>query len=133
MPFRTDVYKRQHLNRQRAGAVGVLGMEYYKQGRYQSAAEHSPFGWAYVSSNYSFLNSSNQVMKVLRESGRYLSHEKQMYLVSRQQVSRGGFTVYSISDIQNIVISLGLGSGLVITALVLMTLWMLLNLSLIHI
>ena len=86
-----------------------------------------PFGWAYVSSNYSFLNSSNQVMKVLRESGRYLSHEKQMYLVSRQQVSRGGFTVYSISDIQNIVISLGLGSGLVITALVLMTLWMLLN------
>ena len=25
-----------------------------------------PFGWAYVSSNYSFLNSSNQVMKVLR-------------------------------------------------------------------
>ena len=86
-----------------------------------------PFGWAYVSSNYSFLNSSNQVMKVLRESGRYLNHEKQMYLVSRQQVPRGGFTVYSISDIQNIVISLGLGSGLVITALVLMTLWMLLN------
>ena len=66
-------------------------------------------------------------MKVLRESGRYLSHEKQMYLVSRQRVPRGGFTVYSISDIQNIVISLGLGSGLVITALVLMTLWMLLN------
>ena len=66
-------------------------------------------------------------MKVLRETGRYLSHEKQMYLVSRQQVPRGGFTVYSISDIQNIVISLGLGSGLVITALVLMTLWMLLN------
>ena len=29
-----------------------------------------PFGWAYVSSNYSFLNSSNQVIKVLRESGR---------------------------------------------------------------
>ena len=72
-------------------------------------------------------SASNQVMKVLRESGRYLNHEKQMYLVSRQQVPRGGFTVYSISDIQNIVISLGLGSGLVITALVLMTLWMLLN------
>lgn len=86
-----------------------------------------PFGWAYVSSNYSFLNSSNQVMKVLMESGRYLSQKKQMYLVSRQRVSRGGFAVYSISDIQNIVISLGLGSGLVITALVLMTLWMLLN------
>ena len=61
------------------------------------------------------------------ELGRYLSQKKQMYLVSRQRVSRGGFAVYSISDIQNIVISLGLGSGLVITALVLMTLWMLLN------
>ena len=35
-------YAPAHLNRQRAGAVGVLGMEYYKQGKYQSAAEHKP-------------------------------------------------------------------------------------------
>ena len=35
-------YAPAHLIRQRAGAVGVLGMEYYKQGRYQSAAEHRP-------------------------------------------------------------------------------------------
>lgn len=31
-----------HMNRQRAGAVGALGMLYYKQGRTESAAEHEP-------------------------------------------------------------------------------------------
>ena len=31
-----------HLSRQRASAVGALGMEYYKLGKIQSAEEHSP-------------------------------------------------------------------------------------------
>lgn len=31
-----------HLNRQRAAAVGTLAMEYYKEGRTVSAAEHGP-------------------------------------------------------------------------------------------
>ncbi len=31
-----------HLSRQRAGAVGALGMKYYAQGRIQSAREHQP-------------------------------------------------------------------------------------------
>ncbi|MDO4941313.1 MAG: tRNA (adenosine(37)-N6)-threonylcarbamoyltransferase complex dimerization subunit type 1 TsaB [Lachnospiraceae bacterium] len=31
-----------HLSRQRAGAVGSLAMEYYKQGKIESAAEHGP-------------------------------------------------------------------------------------------
>lgn len=31
-----------HLNKQRAGAVGALAMEYYRQGRYTDAAEHRP-------------------------------------------------------------------------------------------
>lgn len=31
-----------HLCRQRAGAVGSLAMEYYKQGKIESAAEHGP-------------------------------------------------------------------------------------------
>lgn len=31
-----------HLNRQRAGAVGSLGMEYYKRGKIERAAEHRP-------------------------------------------------------------------------------------------
>ncbi len=35
-------YAPAHLNRQRAGAIGVLGTEYYKQGRVETAAEHEP-------------------------------------------------------------------------------------------
>lgn len=31
-----------HVSRQRAGAVGALGMKYYEQGRIQSAWEHQP-------------------------------------------------------------------------------------------
>ncbi len=31
-----------HLNRQRAGAVAVLAMEYYRAGKMQTAAEHRP-------------------------------------------------------------------------------------------
>ena len=85
------------------------------------------FGRVCASSNFTFLNTSNQVMKVLEGAGRYLNFEKQMYLVSQQQVYHRMFTVYSVSDIQNIVISLSLGGALVITAIVLMTLWMLLN------
>ncbi|NLK27416.1 MAG: tRNA (adenosine(37)-N6)-threonylcarbamoyltransferase complex dimerization subunit type 1 TsaB [Clostridiales bacterium] len=31
-----------HLNRQRAAAIGELGIQYYKQNRVQTAAEHAP-------------------------------------------------------------------------------------------
>ena len=31
-----------HMNRQRAGAVGVLAVQYYKEGRVESATEHKP-------------------------------------------------------------------------------------------
>ncbi len=31
-----------HLNRQRAAAVAALGLEYFKQGKIQTAAEHAP-------------------------------------------------------------------------------------------
>ena len=31
-----------HLNKQRAGAVGTLAMEYYKKGMIQKAEEHKP-------------------------------------------------------------------------------------------
>lgn len=31
-----------HLNRQHAGAVAALGMQYYREGKIQSAAEHQP-------------------------------------------------------------------------------------------
>ena len=31
-----------HMNRQRAGSIGVLGSIYYKQGKIQKAEEHAP-------------------------------------------------------------------------------------------
>lgn len=31
-----------HVNKQRAAAVAALGMEYYRQGRIQTAEEHIP-------------------------------------------------------------------------------------------
>ena len=35
-------YAPAHLNKQRAGAVGMLGIEYYKQNRIESAQDHEP-------------------------------------------------------------------------------------------
>ena len=35
-------YAPAHLNRQRASAVAALAMEYLKEGRVQTAAEHRP-------------------------------------------------------------------------------------------
>lgn len=85
------------------------------------------FGWVYVSSNYQFLNSSNQVLRALEEAGTCLPYGKQMYLVSRQNVYNRMFTVYSVSDIQNIVFSLTLSSAMVITALAAMSGWVLIS------
>lgn len=31
-----------HMNKQRAGAVAVLGMQYFKEGRIETAEEHKP-------------------------------------------------------------------------------------------
>lgn len=31
-----------HLNKQRAGAIGALAVQYFKEGRFQTAAEHQP-------------------------------------------------------------------------------------------
>ena len=35
-------YAPAHMNRQRAGAVAVLGSKYYAEGKYETAAEHEP-------------------------------------------------------------------------------------------
>ncbi len=85
------------------------------------------FGWVYLSSNYNLVNSSNQVLKVLETAGKYLPYEKKMYLVSIHPAYHRMFLVYSVTDIQNIVFSLGLSSALIITALVLMTIWVLIS------
>ena len=83
------------------------------------------FGWVYLSNNYNFVDSSNQILREVSRSGRLLNYENNLYLTAAGSVHRGLFRVYSISDIQNIVVSLGLGSALVITALIVMTVWVL--------
>lgn len=81
------------------------------------------FGWVYLSNDYGLQDTSNQVVKELKTAGQYLSYDKKLFLVSTQPAYGGRFFVYSATDIHNIVISLGLSSTLIITALVLMTVW----------
>ncbi|MBS6642778.1 MAG: sensor histidine kinase [Clostridiaceae bacterium] len=83
------------------------------------------FGWVYLSNSYNFLNSSNQIVKELEHAGRFMLFDGHMYLVSARPAYRGLFRIYAVSDIQNIVVSLSLGSALIITALAAMTAWVL--------
>jgi len=85
------------------------------------------FGWVYLSSSYNLVSSSSQVLKVLETAGRFLPYEKKMYLISVHPAYHNMFLIYSVTDIQNIVFSLGLSSALIITALVLMTIWVLIS------
>ena len=81
------------------------------------------FGWVFFNSSYIFLTDSNQIRPVLKQAGSYLTYDGKMYLADRQAVCGGMFEVYSVSDIQNIVVSLTICSALVVTALALMTVW----------
>ena len=81
------------------------------------------FGRIFLSNTYNFTDKSNQVIEALEGAGRYLHYDKNLYLAGCQDVYHGMFRVYSVSDIQNIVVSLGMGGALIITALALMTIW----------
>ncbi len=81
------------------------------------------FGWVYLSNTYSFTDNSNRVTEELEGAGRYLRCDKNIYLTGCQETYHRMFRVYSVSDIQNIVVSLGMGGALIITALALMTIW----------
>jgi two-component system sensor histidine kinase YesM len=81
------------------------------------------FGWVYLSNNYQLMNSSNQILKDFRTAKRVWPYEKKMFLISVHPAYQQIFFVYSVTDIQNIVVSLGLSSALIITALILMTFW----------
>ena len=85
------------------------------------------FGWVFFGGNDDFLTESNQITGALEKSGNYLSYGGHLYLVSRQTAFRGMFRVYTISDIQSVVASLAMGGALVITALGLMTCWVLMS------
>ncbi|MBS6956362.1 MAG: histidine kinase [Enterocloster asparagiformis] len=81
------------------------------------------FGRVYLSNTYSFTDNSNRVTEELEGAGRYLRCDKNIYLTGCQETYHRMFRVYSVSDIQNIVVSLGMGGALIITALALMTIW----------
>lgn len=85
------------------------------------------FGWVYLSNNYNFQDGSSQIIKNLKNAGRYMVFDNHMYLVASKPAYRGLFLVYAVSDIQNIVVSLTLGGALIITALALMTIWVLIK------
>ncbi len=85
------------------------------------------YGWGYLSNNYSLLDSSNRVLKVLETAGQYLTYENEMFLLSTHPAYHQMFFVYSATDIRNIVVSLGLSGALIISALVLMTAWVLVS------
>ncbi len=82
-----------------------------------------PFGWVYLSSNSAFLTESHQLAREIREGNTWLSYNHQFYLLSTRSACRGNLLIYVLSDIHNIVISLALSTALVITALLVMTLW----------
>lgn len=81
------------------------------------------FGWVYLSNGSGFLTDSHQLEQAIRESGSWLTYDRQFYLLSSGSICGGQLLVYVLSDIHNIVISLTLNTALVITALLVMTLW----------
>ncbi len=85
------------------------------------------FGWAVISNNQQFLTSASRLIPELQTAGAYLTWNHHVWLAASGAACGGLFQVYAVSDIQNIVVSLTLGGSLVLTALVLMAVWMLFN------
>ena len=61
---------------------------------------------------------------MLDEAGHWMSDDGQLYLTMKQSVEPEGFLVYSVANIQNIVISLSIAGLMIITALLGMCLWL---------
>ena len=87
------------------------------------------YGWVYTSNNLNLINTSNQVAPELEQAERFFSYDKNLYLVSQRRVCDDQFRVYAISDIQNIVFSLSTSGALIITALILMTIWVMVSIK----
>lgn len=85
------------------------------------------FGWAFISNNQQFLTPGSQVIPELEAAQKLMSWNRHAWLVSSGEACEGMFQVYTVSDIQNIVASLTIGGTLVLSALVLMAVWMLIN------
>lgn len=83
------------------------------------------FGWIYLANSDGFSDSSGQIVPELYNAGSFFHADSHTYLVSRQEIYDSIFYIYSVTDIQNIIVSLAVSSGLILTALILMTVWIL--------
>ncbi len=81
------------------------------------------FGWVFLEGNGNFLTESSQLAPDVRGADRFFHYKGNLFLICSRKIYGGLFEVFTVSDIQNILVSLSIGSTLVITALVLMTCW----------
>lgn len=83
------------------------------------------FGWAYLGNASLFLTENNQVRAALQGDDWFLTVDGKGYLAVRQAVEPGCLMAYSVTSIQNIVTSLVSSGLLMATALLGMSLWLL--------
>ena len=83
------------------------------------------YGWAYFCNKTLFLTDSNQVRPALKESGAYMRLDQKIYFTSKNSLENGYFSIYVMSDVQNVLTSLIFAGILVAVALLIMTAWVL--------
>ena len=83
------------------------------------------YGWTYFCNNTLFLTDSNQVRPALKESGAYMRLDQKIYFTSKNSLENGYFSIYVMSDVQNVLTSLIFAGILVAVALLIMTAWVL--------
>ena len=69
----------------------------------------------------SFLQTANQVRPALKESGAYMRLDQKIYFISKNSLENGYFSIYVMSDVQNVLTSLIFAGILVAVALLIMT------------
>ncbi len=85
------------------------------------------YGWIYLANNYTFLDNVHRVSRQLEEADGYLSVGNSQFLITQNAVCSGQLIVYSISDISDTVKSLLLCSGMMLTVLLAITVWVLIS------
>lgn len=78
------------------------------------------YGWTYFCNNTLFLTDSNQVRPALKESGAYMRLDQKIYFTSKNSLENGYFSIYVMSDVQNVLTSLIFAGILVAVALLIM-------------
>lgn len=85
------------------------------------------FGWVYTTNNNNFITNSNHIVYDLENRDGFFSSDREIHVVYQLDVYDSMFKVYTVSDIQNIIYSLSISGTLIITALIIMTIWVLIS------